>query len=633
MKRLALAAATFAVLVVAAAAVLRPSAGSDRTTDALASAPTTASPAPAGRTLAEQDCFTALAAPEANSQLLEQERKRRVDNYLEGQGDELSQALAADLAGVGEQLPPVPGEPFVGDQIVRYGTPMEVGRRLSREERRQLADLLATEGVAGLLALDDDSLLAAMWEDTTTTGHLIREHAAGRLAGLLDVASSLAISRHELAIAMDAGLSPRDFATLLDAADVDPAGTWFMDANLAKVAAFRNRPDILRLLRARGVDPAAAHRRGHPSVLDDLAAKGKPADAEGIRSLADVVRQLVAAGDRPYLPSTLAALENWLPGVALPALHPDSATRLTALADADGLAELETEWDQKIAAAKRLEDACKSQIAADPERALRAFEGSDLASKLRYQEALVARREQVAEALRLAAEAEPRGEERGRVTLNRREFEEMTAARKDGRWRAMLALADRGGGHAHKMLLPLALRTDAPLEVLLVLARRAARWPRPPNVPDWYLDHRLQDGVLQLAMFPRDDVVAVVAALEPLGLDLHYVDAQGRNAFTILALFIQSHNNEARLQFAELLASRSVAVKPRAFGLDPLDTVLMRLVEFPQSMGSPAIPFVRFLIDHGAPIEASHLELARQLAAADAAVYRRIVRTVPALAS
>lgn len=632
MKRRALAAATLSVLVVAAAAVLRPSAGSDRTTDAPPSAPTTASPAPAERTLAEQDCLAALAAPEANSQLLAQERKRRVDNYLEGQGDELSQALAADLAGVGEQLPPVPGEPFVGDQIVRYGTPMEVGRRLSREERRQLADLLATEGVAGLLALDDDSLLAAMWEDTTTTGHLIREHAAGRLAGLLDVASSLAISRHELATAMDAGLSPRDFAVLLDAADVDPAGTWFMDANLAKVAAFRNRPDILRLLRARGVDPAAAHRRGHPSVLDDLAAKGKPADADGIRALADVVRQLAAAGDRPYLPSTLATLGHWLPGVALPALHPDSVTRLSALADADGLAELETEWDQKIAAAKRLEDACKSLIAADPERALRAFEGTGLASKLRYQEVLVVRRDQVAEALRLAAETRG-GDAPNDITLNRRELEAMTAARKDGRWRAMLALADRGGGRAHKMLLPLVLRTDAPLEVLLVLARRAARWPRPPNVPDWYLDHRLQDGVLQLAMFPRDDIVAVVAALEPLGLDLHYVDAQGRNAFTILAMFIQSHNNEARLQFAELLASRSVAVKPRAFGLDPLDTVLMRLVEFPQSMGSPAIPFVRFLIDHGAPIEASHLELARQLAAADAAVYRRLVRTVPALAS
>ena len=581
--------------------------------------------------LAEQDCLAALALPEANSELLEQERKWRVDNYLEGQGDDLSQALVADLAGVGEPLPPVPGEPFVGDQIVRYGTPMEVARRLSREERRQLANLLAAEGVAGLLALDDDSLLAAIWEDTTTTGHLIREHAAGRLAGLLDVASSLAIGRHELAIAMDAGLSPRDFAVLLDAADVDPAGTWFMDANLAKVAAIRNRPDILRLLRTRGVDPAAAHRRGQPSVLDDIAAKGKPADVEGVRALADVVRQLVAAGDRPYLPSTLATLENWLPGVALPALHPDSATRLSTLADADGLAELETEWDEKIAAAKRLEDACKSQIAADPEAALSAFEGTDLASKLRYQEALLARRDQVAEALRVAAEA--RGGDAVRdITLNRREFEKMMGARKDGRWHAMLALADRGGGHAHKMLLPLVLRTDAPLDVLLVLARRAARWPRPPDVPEWYLDHRLQDGVLQLAMFPRDDIVAVVAALEPLGLDLHYVDAQGRNAFTILALFIQSHNNEARLRFAELLVSRSVSVKPRPHGLDPLDTVLMRLAEAPWAAAAPKILFARFLIDHGAPIEASHLQLARQLANADAAVYRRLVAAVPALA-
>lgn len=590
-----------------------------------------ARPAPAGHPLAEQDCLAALALPEANSELLEQERKWRVDNYLEGQGDELSQALAADLAGVGEQLPPVPGEPFVGDQIVRYGTPMEVARRLSREERRQLANLLAAEGVAGLLALDDDSLLAAIWEDTTTTGHLIREHAAGRLAGLLDVASSLAIGRHELAIAMDAGLSPRDFATLLDASDVDPAGTWFMDANLAKVAAFRNRPDILRLLRARGVDPAAAHRRGHPSVLDDLAAKGKPADVEGVRALADVVRQLVAAGDRPYLPSTLATLENWLPGVALPALHPDSATRLSALVEADGLAELETEWDEKIAAAKRLEDACKLQIAADPEAALSAFEGTDLASKLRYQEALLARRDQVAKALRVAAEAAGVPAPNN-ITLNRREFEAMVAARKDGRWQAMLALADRGGGHAHKMLLPLVLRTDAPLDVLLVLARRAAGWQRPPGAPEWFLDHRLQDGVLQLAMSPRDDILAVVAALEPLGLDLHYMDAQGRNAFTILALFVQSHNNEARLRFAELLASRSVSVKPGAHGLDSLDTVLRRLVESPWKPALPAIPFARFLIDQGAPIEASHLQLARQLEATDAAVYRRLVAAVPALA-
>ena len=648
MKGRILIAGGLATLAVAGAiALLRPSAialrtdsaaPSQRATEALKRPPPLAPASPAGDAVVpgEQDCLTALAAPASNSHLLLQERERRIDSYLEQQGDDLAQALAADLAGVREQPPLADGQFFSGDQVIRYATPATGERRLSREEQQRLTALLAAEGVAGLVALDDETLFAASWgRGTTTTGHLIRQYAAGHQPGLLAFASSLSIGYHELATAMEAGVSPRDFSVLLDAADVDLAGTWLMGANLAKVAAIRTRPAILALLRARGIDPAAPHRLGHPSVLDDIAARDKPADAEGARRLAEVVRQLVAAGDRPYLPSTLSTLARWLPETRLPVLHPDSAARLSTLADAaNALAELDAEWASRIAAAKRLEEGCEARLEADPEAALGAFAATDLVSKLRYQEALAARREREVEELNRAAEAADF--RAGGWTLSRREVDEMFSALKDGRWQAMLALADRGGGAAHSMLLPLALRSGAPRDVLLALAQRTEKSALPPAVmrhaPDWFLRDRLQDGVLQLAIFPRADIAAIVDALEPIGLDLHYVDARGRNAFTILAYYIQDHNDEARSRFAELLASRSVSVKPRAYGLDPLDTVLMRLVEFPWSARKAEIRFARFLIDHGAPIEQSHLQLARQLAAANAAVYRRLMSAVPELA-
>ena len=84
-------------------------------------------------------------------------------------------------------------------------------------------------------------------------------------------------------------------------------------------------------------------------------------------------------------------------------------------------------------------------------------------------------------------------------------------------------------------------------------------------------------------------------------------------------------------QLAAYLASHSVAVKPRPFGLDPLDRILIELAAGPNVPGR--IRFARFLIDHGAPVESSHLELAAQLYRADERAYRRLVELVPELAS
>lgn len=599
-----------------------------------------ASAGPLGEHATAEDCLTALATPEGNSQLMQQERRRHIKRFLEGQDDRLSQALAEDLAGVGEKELPMEGQPFSAGLFFRYSTPRPDGeRQLSYEERRQLTNVLAAEGIEGLVALGDASLFAAKWEFNSTTGHLIRQYAKGHLPGLPAAANALSVGWHELATAIEIGLAANDFAMLVDAADVDPAGSWRAGTNLAQLAAIHGRPAILRLLAARGINPLPGNRWRHGSVLDDIAAHDKPTNGERAAAMADVVRQLAAAGVRPYLPSTLATLSDWLPGVDLPTLHPDSAVRLPALADAaQAVAELDAEWAEKVAAAKRLEARCESQLA-DPEVALAAFRGKDLASKLRYQEALEARLEQLAEATEPAAEAaaadgEGRDDAPAGAAGQHDLVDELFSLADEGRWQQALALADEVGGYAHAMLLFMALRSDAPLDVLLAVARRADSMPPlevPPDAPDWLPPLTpLGDGVLALARNPRADIAAVVEALAPFGLDLHYVDLFGHNAFHELVGYLP--DDEARWRFAELLISHSVSVKPSPYGMDPLDTALAHLARFPSVDSETAIRLARFLIDHGAPIEASHLQLARQLAVADEDAYRRLVGAVPELA-
>ena len=108
------------------------------------------------------------------------------------------------------------------------------------------------------------------------------------------------------------------------------------------------------------------------------------------------------------------------------------------------------------------------------------------------------------------------------------------------------------------------------------------------------------------------------------------MDAQGRNAFHVLAE--ADLDKEGTWRFAEHLASRSVSIKPTAFGLDPLDTTLTELLELPQ-WRTANIRFARFLIDDGAPVERSHRQLAAMISTADASTYRRLVSVVPELAS
>lgn len=561
---------------------------------------------------ATQDCLEALAVPESSSALMGEQRRLALESVLDRQEGAVQRELVADLAGYRPRREEVFASGFSAGMFWRYAPPPPPGQqRLSEAAFRELEDLRRREGIEGLLGADA-SALQALWRGGTYAGYLIREHGEAIHAALPAVAGRLALGLHELAIAIEAGVGEAEFVTLLAAAAADPAAVWHNGANLARLAAIHNRPAILRILIAHGVDPAAAPRwpTGR-SVLDDIASRLPATGAEAAGALADVVRLLAAAGDRPRLPSTLSTLAQWLPEASLPALHPESAALVALLADAAAtVAALDAQWSAKIDAATRLERRCERarELAAPADQL-----GSGLAAKRRQQEALAVRAERALEELRPAPEADG-GEDEAFAGLR----DALRTAVADGRWDDAIAVADQLGGYAPMVLLQIALgSSDAPLEVLLALVERN-HGLLPPNAAEY------------LAASRRGDAARIAEALEPYGLDLNYVDALGRNAFGVLAGTLLE--SDGAWQFAEYLASRSVPVKPSAWGLDPLDRVLTSLVAHPR-ISRHRIRFARFLIDHGAPVEPSHLELAAQLAVRDEDAHRRLLSRVPELAS
>ena len=624
MKRALAILATLAVLVLAGLVIAKHtgvSGESGTELDALQPPVVAASPA-AGEGAAGDaqavslDCVTAMAGPEANSQLLRQQRRLHIESHIRQQGGQLQRELVADLANYRKEDPPVLSNGLPADLFWRYAAPVPPGRRdLSYEERRRVANVFATEGVEGVVALGDASMLEARWDDTTLVGHLIEAPGGAFYAALPAVGSDLPIGLHELAKAIETGASPAEFAALLDVADVRPSVTWHNGANLAKLAAIHNRPGILRLLVEQGVDPASDPLWGSSrSVLDDVASRGRPVNTTGREAFADVARQLVLAGARPHLPSTMRALAEWVPDLPL-TLDPDAALLLPTLKEAAlALAGLDADWTRRVQAAVRLEERCEGQQvrlghAAGESR------GRGLAAKQRQQEALAKQEAEAWEALRRAEEDTSPGPPPGAGHEGLGAAFEVAFV--DGRWDDAIALADELGGTTHLVLLLSALERDAPLDVLMALVdRNGGALP--------------EHAALLLARSQRHDAAEVASVLEAVGFNPHYVDRQKRNAFHTLAQ--EGFEHEGAWRFAEYLASRAVSVKPSAIGLDPLDGVLMRLRDYPLP-SQHNIRLARFLIDHGAPVEASHLQLAEQLSMRNERAYRRLVNIVPELAS
>ena len=565
---------------------------------------------------ASPDCATWLATPEADSQLLAEQRTLHIERYLQQQSDPLHRALVADLAGYREKAVPNARSGLPAELIWRYGAPTAGDTpELSVEERRLIADTLATEGMEGVIAVADAAMLRSRWDPITTlVGHLIEEHGTALYDALPAVGADVPIGLHELAKAIETGAPATDFAALLAASALDPAdpsSTWWNGANLAKLAAIHNRPEILRQLVERGVDPTADALWGAPlSVLDDMVWLRKSGIGANMDALADVARQLALAGAQPFLPGTLAALAEWVPELSLE-LHPDAALLLPALEEAaQELAALDVDWSRQVEAATRLEARCEGHTARSDDAS--DFPGTSFAAKRRQQQALALAWEELR---RAAGTGEPAGSHLTPADLERASAAWLSAV-PDRRWEDALAAADELGGMTHLTLLSIGLGADAPLEVLVaVMARHGGL-------------HK--DAVVDLARSRRADAAEIAVALERFGFDPHYVDPQGRNAFNTLAK--EGFEHEGAWRFADYLISRSVSVKPSALGLDPLDVTLMRLRDVPLP-SKHRIRLARFLIDHGAPVEASHVELAEQLSMRNERVYERLIHAIPELAS
>ena len=560
------------------------------------------------------DCIEALAKPAANSQLMSEQKQLAVASFIKEHGSPLEQDLIADIAGIRPDTHAVLDTGLPAVLFLKYGAPLpSEAHKPTDNELRRVEDVLGS-------ALSER--LTSPTHETTLAAYLVREHGDAVAAALPALDGVLPIGLYELAVAIEVGWAAADFQVLLDISNVDVNARWYNGANLAKVAAIYLRPRILRLLTSRGVDPSAELMWDHGSVLDDMAlmrtaapmhTPAPPLDEE---AFADVVRQLIAAGDRPYLPSTLSALRKWLPGTPMPTLHPDSAALLTPAIEATtkAVGAMDAEWDEKVEAARRLERRCDTVIADSVEHGV--FLGTDLAAKRRYQEALDRRETRSLEKLAAAQGDESKADAPSDGPAEPKPNPLLQAVI-DQRWTDAVAMADQEGGLAPLFVLHIALGSEAPLDVLVALINRTGG-----STP--------QDVLRSLAQNRRPDAAQVAKALEPYGLDPHAVDAQGRNGFTFIAG--ANFESESTWRFAEYLASRAVTVKPNAYGLDPLDTVLLRLLDLPL-VSRASIPFVRFLIDHGAPIEPSHLQLAESISKADAETYRRLVNAVPELAS
>ena len=481
----------------------------------------------------------------------------------------------------------------------------------------------AREGLAGVLTTADVPALQARRGSSTVLGEFIRQHVGGFQDVLANPVGLTAFGAHELAIAIEEGITVAEFEQLLDesGADINAGSTG--GGNLVRTAAINGRPDILRALINRGAvlrnDEVVASRTS--SVLDDMAGLLRTLPPPDQASFAAVAAQLVAAGERPFLPSTAAAFERSGPGVQTMTLHPRAAELVTSAAvgaDAAGLALLLAEWDERIDDAKQAEDHCARQPL-EPNWAEDATRS--LAAKLGHEP----RVEQPSAAARALLEsttkqirADPRWPELWAALAE--VFRHPDASN----WHAAMALTGQWPEvDLHGILLDLALGSGASLEVIRELAERCGGLPT--------------DAIMKLVRRPWPGGAAVAEALLwEFEMDVHVVDDQGRDALRNLAegFFANAafqKPNPPALAMAAFLGEYSMAEGTSAAGLDALDYVLHEALAQP-NRATAAGRFARVLIDHGASVARSHRELMALIAESSPVAATRIVEAVPELA-
>ena len=596
-----------------------------------------------GEAPAEPDCGIVLASPGSHRNLALAERQLHVGGFFRSLAaagrSRLERGVVAELAGLahGAAVPRYAPLDDGGDLAypagVSYRHPQHERRWLTITERKGVAEVLDGGDLAGFLeqaTAEPSRILEADVGDRKLLGDrrsasvlgLLIERRGADLHGLLPNLPPLPVGLHELAVAIEEDVPSDAFLALLDMAEADPGAAWrdrdpFLQVNLAWMAAVNARPDALRALLARGVDPTAG---GRP-VLDEAALA-----AAGSAAFADVAEQLLATGVAPYYPSTAAVLQRH--GVAGDSLHPDAAA---ALADPElraagaELKALATSLRAEVERAEDIERRCGTALAATD---LPGGGAATLEAKLRHEEALKRRRDWIIEQgeRRMAEFGGRRDDRPGGEEFSRQFGRALELAVTEGRWgEAIAAVEDHAlmDAYHYRILLSLSLTRGAEFDVIARLAELSGG-----TLP--------RDAIMHMASRTWLGATAAAEELERLyGLDVHYIDDNGRNAISKLIdrVYLPGGGfNTRTTEMADFLASRSVTPKPSPAGLDPLDSVLLRLVEDRRGR-EIGIHYARWLVDLGAPIEASHRQLAEKLRRADADSHRRLLEAVPELAS
>ena len=550
---------------------------------------------------------------------------------------------ASTMGPVDESKPPDEGTDFncEGDLSQVASSSLVLAEQLPRRIRAYMGTL-ATQGLDDL----ELALVAEAAGQRCITASCYRHVPLGEVGRLLPLEETYSLpvrtvgrgagveqarDLRTVAEAVAADLSTLDFVLLLDDLRPDLNATWRdsrtrRPVNLAMFAALRLRASHLEALIERGASPVLEE----DSVLDAIALK-VPVPALRSDALVDTVKQLVQAGDRAFLPSTLKRFEKFVPVDLALSIHPRTQLALAAgdlSMASDELSQLVASWQHEIDDAVRLERRC-AKLGRE------AADHTSLAAKKRYEEVRSKRTQMLlADSRKAQREYRSRSEARNdeAATALDKGMEAVSAAIDEDRWSDALALADEwypATGVAdlfYQSLLTRALRHGAPATVVGELAERLGGVLPPSAIMEL------------LERWPPDDILATILELEAsYGLDLHYVDDEGHNAMSILARRFTgmpefSELDAPFLLLANQLGERGVTAKPHAVGFDPLDIVLSALLRQPRSSRQRAV-FVRALLAAGAPLERSHFELVGQLADLDLDAYRRFVALVPELAT
>lgn len=583
------------------------------------------------------DCLDLAGETTSNSRLMldrQQSFVRAFLKTLEQHGlDVLQRQLVADRAGL-DPFSVEPGHRSPRESsYVSYLLPTPGSADISLTVHRRLDEALKSPTLDQwiLEVVNEPAVLGKRWTPTvlngatlelwhtSVLGHVLRRRGP-ELRAHLDRLPSGSFGLHELAVAIETGWPTDRFLEALDRSHADPRTSWShhrlrRDVNLAVVAAFNGRYGILRALMDRGVEPSAA---GH-SVLDELAG------APGIDhvAMARIVRELAGTGDQPFFPSTIETFKLRFPTIPELALHPDAVIAEATPGIDDGIEQLTSiaqEWGRKVAEARRVEELCGDTWLAAADVAT-----SSLVGKMKHQRESARRLKRLMgetsqKARSMADDAHPAflsAIDLLREALSSEDWSEILRVADETSLTTFPEGTDRKG--FYQTLLNTALRWGAPMDAVRTLVDRYGG-SLPPDTIMW-----LVGG--------DTDSPGMAMELERLyGLDVHFVDENGRNAVSKAVQRFRESTvaNEGTMQWLEYLMGRSVSTKPSPFGLDPLDTVLLAILDSP-SVTPAGVELARFLIDNGSPIELSHRQLVQQIQTADADRYELLVTVIPAL--